>query len=225
MYCGVCRSQLTASADRAEPSHIRSAGAAVGTWRLSRELLAQRAELGVPAGPGGLVGVGPLEGLVVLVVLDGLVGAAEGAGVPGGAESPVVGFSTPVGLRGHVEAERLGGGLPRPPGVGRGVMGGAVEINGQRRLPVVTVSVGRAPRAGKGGVETMWTWQRGGGTGDGSGPGESGGGGGGGRRRRSARSTGQSAVTQRDIVEALTRERRTPVRHNQKRLLETRSSF
>lgn len=191
---GPGREPQAGSADLAESSHIRATGLTVGAWRLSRKLLAEGAELGVPAGPGRLVGVGSLEGLVV----------AGGAGVPGGADSPVVGVTTPVGLRGHVQAERLGGGLPRAPEVVWSVTDGSVDITGQRWLPVVTVSggVGRTARVGKGGVETLWTWRLGGRTGAGSGSWEGGGGGGG--RRRSARSPGQSAVTQRDAVEALT---------------------
>lgn len=141
------------------------------------------------------MGVAPLEGLVV----------ASGAGVPGGAglDSPVVGVTAPVALRGHVQAERLGGPLPRHPDMVWSVVGRPVDFTGQRWLPVVTVidgGVGRAARVGQGGVQTLWT-RRGGGTGAGSGPGEGGGRGG---RRGPARSPGQSAVTQRDTVEALT---------------------
>lgn len=117
---------------------------------------------------------------------------ASGAGVPGGAMwgSPVVGVASPVALRGHVQAERLGGALMWS------VAARPVDFAGQRWLAVVTVG-GRAVRAGQGGVESLWVvW--GGRTGAGSGPGEGGG------RRSSARSSGQSAVTQRDTVEALT---------------------
>lgn len=126
---------------------------------------------------------------------------AGGAGVPGG-----VGIATPVGLRGHVPAEWLAGGHPGAPEGVWSVAVGPVDINGQRRLPVVTVSggVGRTARVAEGGAETLWSWQRGGRSGARSGSREGGGAGGGGRRRRSPRSSGQSAVTQRDAVEALT---------------------
>lgn len=140
------------------------------------------------------MGVGPLQGQVV----------AADAGVPGGADSPVVGFTAPVGLRWHIQTERLGGRLPWHPEVVRGVVGGPVDLTGQRWLPVVTVSggVSRAARVSQGGIKTLWTWWWRGRTGAGSGSREGRGGGGG--RRGPARSSGQSAVTQRDAVEALT---------------------
>lgn len=186
------------SAGRAESSHVSAAGRAVGPSRLSGKLLTQRAELRVSAGPGRgrLVGGGPLEGRVV----------ASGARVPGGAEldCPVVSLAPPVALRRHVQAQRLRRrrSLPRHPEQVRSAVTRPPGGTGQRRLPVVTISgVGRAARVGQGGIQTLWT-QRGGRSGVRSGSGEGGGGGGG--RRRSARSTGQGAVTQRDAVEAFT---------------------
>lgn len=75
--------------------------------------------MGVPAGPGRLVGVGPLEGQVV----------AGGTRIPGGADSPVVRITAPVGLRGHIQAERLGRGLPWHPKVVRSIVGGPIDFN------------------------------------------------------------------------------------------------
>lgn len=174
------------SADRAKPSHVGAAGRAVGPRRLRRKLLAERAELRDPTRPRRRLGVGPLEGLVVPGV----------AGVPGGAglDVPAVGVAAPVALGGDVQAERLGGGVDWDPEVLRSCEAG-------KRLLAVE-AVGRAARVGQGGVETLWT-RRGGGAGPGSGSGQGGGGGGGGRWR-SARSSRQSAVTQRSAVEALT---------------------
>lgn len=72
--------------------------------------------MGVPAGPGlgRWASVCPLEGVVV----------ASGGGVPGraGLDSPVVGITPPVSLRGDVQAERLGGGFSRHPEVVRSVV-------------------------------------------------------------------------------------------------------
>lgn len=135
--------------------------------------------------------------------MEGLV-LAGGMGVPGGADGPVVGITAPVGLRGHVQAERLCGRLCWHPEVVRSVEGGPVDFTGQRWLPVVTVSggSGRAPRVGHGAIETLWIPRWGGRTSAGSGSGE--GGSGGGRRRRPARIPRKSAVIQRDTVEALT---------------------
>lgn len=116
----------------------------------------------------------------------------------GGVNNPVVSIMTPVGLRGDVQATR------HPEGVWS-VVGGPGEFAGQRRLSVVAVSPGghisRAAMIGQGGIETLWSRRRGR-TGASSGPGEGGGGGRG--RRGPTRSPGQSAVTQRDAVEALT---------------------
>ena len=153
---------------------------------------------------------------------------ASGEGIPRGAglDSPVVGITAPITLRGDVQPEGLGGGFTWHPEVVWGVVvwvgdvvwwvvGGPVDFNGQRWLSVVTVSpgggVGRAARTGQGGVETLLSKRGGSGTAvetlrsrrGGSGtagtrPGEGGEG-----RRGSARSPGQSAVTQRDVVEAL----------------------
>lgn len=134
---------------------------------------------------------------------------AGGAGVPGGAGSPVVDVAPPVAFRRHVQAERLGGAFPwHSEGGGRGAgwrqVGSAVYFTGQRRLPVVTVSGGsRAAGVHQRGVETLWTRQ-GGRRGAGSGPGEGGGGGEGGGMWSSARSARKSAITHRDAVEAFT---------------------
>lgn len=111
--------------------------------------------MGVSAGSGRgrWASVGPLEGRVVL----------SGGGVPGGAglDSPVVGITAPVPLRGDVQAERLGGGFSGNPEVVRTVVR-PVDVSGQRRLPVVAVSpaahVGRAARVGQGGIEILWSW-------------------------------------------------------------------
>lgn len=110
------------SAGGPEASHVSATGRAVRARRLGRKLLAQRAELGAPGGPGGrtLMGLSPLEGPVV-------VGVAE---VPGGAElnRPVICVAAPVTLRWHVQALWLGHSLPRHPGV----VGGTVDLIGQR---------------------------------------------------------------------------------------------
>lgn len=175
-----------------EASHVRAAGRAVGPRWLGRKLLAERAE------PRQR----PLERL----------GAAGGVGVPGGSRGPLGDVSAPVGLRGNVLAPvGLRGNVQAPRLEG----GRAVERNGLRRVPVASVGGGRAARVRQRGVEAVWG--RGGGARDASG--EGGGGGARGGRLRSARTSRQSGVTQRDAVEALTRERRTPVRYNQEGLL------
>lgn len=149
--------------------------------------------MGVPAGPGvrELVRTGPLEGMV----------EASSAGVPGGAglDSPVVCLPTPIGLRGHIETEWLGGALPVYPNGVWSVARRSVDFTGQRWLSVVAISVGRVARVGEGGIETLWTW-RGCRTGACTGSRKGGSGGG---RWSSARSPGQGAVTHRDTVEAL----------------------
>lgn len=115
---------------------------------------------------------------------------AGGAGVPGGAVLDCPAFvASPVALRGHVQAERLGRALAGSAGLAR-----------RRRVAVVVSVGGRAVRVGQGGIQALWA-RLGAGIGAGSGSGEGGGGGG---RRSSARSPRQSAVTQRDAAEALT---------------------
>lgn len=82
------------SAGWPEPSHVGTARGATGARRLGRKLLAERAELGGPAGPRRL-----------RVVSE--------AGVPGGAglDCPGVGIASPVAVWGDVQAEWVGGAI------------------------------------------------------------------------------------------------------------------
>lgn len=76
-------------------------------------------------------------------MVSGVVGVPGGAGL----NSPAVGVTAPVTLRGDVQAERLGGGVNRDPEVLRSCEAG------KRLLPVEVVS--RAARVGQGGIETL----------------------------------------------------------------------
>lgn len=79
------------SAGWPEPSHVGTARGATGARRLGRKLLAERAELGGPAGPRRLR-------------------VASEAGVPRGAglDCPGVGIASPVAVWGDVQAEWMG---------------------------------------------------------------------------------------------------------------------
>lgn len=76
-----------------EPGNIGATGEAEGAGRLGRKLLAERAQVGVPVGSS-----------------SGELLVARSTGLPGrsGRGSPVLNYTAPVSLRGHVEAAWLG---------------------------------------------------------------------------------------------------------------------